>query len=64
MTETKIREYSEGMGVEISKQDGKKGRLCIVAWNESGYNCTHVDLMDVLQWCKENNVKLPEEATA
>lgn len=42
-----VREYSEGFEVELSRADN--GRLCIVAVNEGGHNCTQVDLLDLLE---------------
>ncbi len=35
-----------------------KGRLVIRAFNEGGYNCTDVDLLDVIDWVKQNKPEL------
>lgn len=40
-----VREYSEGMKVELTMH---RGRLCIRAYNEGGYNCTEVDFYDLM----------------
>jgi hypothetical protein len=48
--ETKIREYNEGLPVEIEKSDGS---YKIKARNEGGYCYTAVDLVDVILWAKE-----------
>ncbi len=52
---TAIREYSEGMTVEV---DEHKGRPIIVAWNEGGGNLTQVDIEDVLDWVAENRPEM------
>lgn len=62
----KIREYAEKLSVKIKKIDkylvkenpDSKNRLVIHAKNEGGYNCTEVDLLDVIQWVKENKPEL------
>lgn len=53
---TKIREYAENMDVEIWT-DKEADRLVIVAYNEAGFNCTNVDLIDTLLHVKE---KMPD----
>ena len=65
---TNIREYNEEMCVEIGTDDFDThidGRdvtyndvLVIQAQNESGYNSTCVDLLDVLKWVIENRPEL------
>lgn len=35
-----VKEYGEGMEVELGTYEGK---LCVVAYNEGGYNSTWVD---------------------
>jgi len=61
---TEIREYNEKMVVETaipSIDTGvKTDRLCIIAYNEAGCNCTIVDLLDVLQWCKDNDIGIQQ----
>jgi hypothetical protein len=44
-----VREYCEGSPVELAR-DGEAGRLVITAYNEAGFNCTRVDLWDLIQW--------------
>jgi len=51
--ETNIREYAEGFNVHMDIEGMK-----IRAWNEGGYNCTAVDLGDVIKWLKENKPEL------
>ena len=43
-----VAEYAEDMRVELAKHDN--GRLIIRAYNEGGYNCTCVDLTQLLGW--------------
>lgn len=66
-----IREYSEGMPVTMGEvvldtygvkqfphmKIGDR-RLVVVAANEGGYNCTQVDLLDVLEWVGANRPDL------
>jgi hypothetical protein len=54
---TNIREYAEGFDVEFLEKIGSNNIFCIVAKNEGGYNSTFVDLVDVINFVKEN---LPE----
>lgn len=64
--ETKIREYAEEMEAKICERkdyEGNErrvgaGRLIISARNEGGYNGTHVDLLDVIDWVKANMPEL------
>jgi hypothetical protein len=49
---TGVREYMEGAPVELWRVGG---RLVITAWNECGNNCTHVDLLDAIDWLHVNN---------
>lgn len=65
-----VREYSEGMKVELTTTGGEfdvnkpekdwlgKGRIVIKAFNESGYNCTEVDLVDIILWLRKNRPEL------
>ena len=63
-----VREYGEGMPVRLAQtmglyvakgapRDGA-GRIVIVAYNEGGYSCTEVDLLDVIAWVKQNRPEL------
>jgi hypothetical protein len=64
--ETNIREYAEEGPVTIVLKHPhpikpphlSPKRWCIIAKNECGYNCTIVDLLDVIVWVKENKPKL------
>ena len=62
LIKTDIREYAEGMTVNIFFREPKAGfspeipdtespgRWVVHARNEGGYNCTEVDLEDVINW--------------
>jgi len=50
-----IREYAEKMPVNIKKI---RERWIIEAKNEGGCNCTHVDLIDLLEFVKESMPEL------
>lgn len=52
---TDIREYGEELDVSIIKE---KGRWVILAFNQAGYDSTSVDLLDVLEWVKNNKEKI------
>ncbi len=49
--ETEIREYAEQMSVSV---EDCEGRIVVKALNEGGYNCTQVDLLDLLSFVKNN----------
>lgn len=51
----KIREYIESYPVRIIEVED---RLAIEAWNEGGNSNTQVDLLDVLEWVRENHPEL------
>lgn len=62
---TEIREYAEEEPVKIYKRVAVQGidrkgvgRWVIGARNEGGYNGTEVDLLDVLDWVKQNKPEL------
>ena len=55
-----VREYCEEMDVALSRTT--EGRLVIEARNEGGYNCTQVDLEDLLDWLRKNCAVLSEYA--
>jgi len=55
---TCIREYAEGMAVEIITRNG---RVVIKAYNEAGFNCTEVDLLDVLEWAAHKIIEILKE---
>ena len=46
-----IREYNEGMEVEVIKRSD--GRLCLVAYNEAGFRSVHLDLEDIIKYVAE-----------
>ena len=52
-----VREYNEGMLVELDLAENDN-RTVIVAYNEAGYNSTEVDLLDVIEWVKNNRPEL------
>ena len=64
------REYCEGIQVNLVTVDGVyasglpqaewqgHGRLAIQAYNESGYNSTQVDLLDLIKWLRNNYPEL------
>lgn len=51
-----VREYAEEMPVELVMDSG---RICVLARNESGYNCTVVDLFDLFAALGMETVTLP-----
>lgn len=64
---TGVGEYAEGAGVELKYTDSStcneqrgERRLVIKAYNEGGYNCTLVDLLDLIAWLKANKPELLE----
>lgn len=54
---TNVREYGEGAEVILAPET-EIGRLCIVATNAGGHNCTSVDLLDLLAWLRANRPDL------
>ena len=50
-----VAEYGEELEVSLGYE---KGRPVIVAFNESGYCCTCVDLIQVLDWVRVNKPEL------
>ncbi len=67
---TGVTEYAEGYDVRLIETTGTysigkteqewtgRGRLAIRALNEAGYNCTEVDLLELLAWVKANRPDL------
>lgn len=65
-----VQEYAEGMPVYLTKTDGiyaygvnkenwkGNGRLVIKAFNEAGCNITEVDLIQLIEWVKENKPEI------
>lgn len=69
-----IREYSEEMPVAIerlepqetyssancewSRRAHDERREVVIAHNEGGFNCTQVDLGDLIEWCRRNRPEL------
>lgn len=51
-----VREYGERSAVHFCERIN--GRPTIRAYNEGGYNCTDVDLIDVILWVRENRPDL------
>lgn len=60
---TAIREFAEGLPVEIEHQTCGTGWV-IIAKNEGGYNRTEVSLEDVLVWARIHLPGLWEQANA
>lgn len=72
---TTVREYSEEMAVEIKRlktgdeykpsEQHKEGydnqRYVVKAYNEAGYNCTEVDILDLITYIKSNIPELFNE---
>lgn len=54
-----VTEYGDGLDVKIGYD---KGRPVIVAFNEGGYCCTFVDLIQVLEWVRNNMPELQRRA--
>lgn len=48
---TGVREYSEGQPVELWFDD-TIGRLTVIARNGGGYDCTNIDLGDLIDWLR------------
>lgn len=67
-----VREYAENYDVflrHLTEEDAdfarrlgdlpeEPGREVIVAYNEGGFNCTEVDLLDLIDWLKANRPEL------
>lgn len=55
-----VHEYCEGADVllvEAVNVIGQK-RLAVRAWNQAGYDCTEVDVLDLLAWLRANRPEL------
>jgi hypothetical protein len=50
-----VREHNEDFAVEF---DESYDRPAILAFNESGYNSTAVDVLDLIAWLKKNKPEL------
>lgn len=61
---TNIREYVEELPIEIKEiteiECGGRGegRVAIYAEDEGGYNGAIIDLLDVIEWVKQNKPEL------
>lgn len=53
-----VREYAEGFAVELADESG---RAVVVAKNEGGYNCTQVDVADLVAWFRAHRPDLLAE---
>lgn len=52
-----VTEYEEGMEVKLVYQKNrhtKKERYMVLAMNEAGHCCTRVDLIQLLEWVRDN----------
>lgn len=54
-----VREYAEGYEVQLEQT--KEGRFVVVARNEGGYNCTEVDLTDLIGWVEKHQSQIWNE---
>jgi len=52
-----VRDYAEDHPVYL---DEEKNRLVICAINEGGFNCTLVDIEDLINWLRENRPDILE----
>jgi len=50
-----VTEYEEGMEVKLTYEND---RPVILAMNEAGHCCTRVDLIQVLEWARDNMPEL------
>jgi hypothetical protein len=60
-----VNEYAEGFPVYLDIEDNddrgdplEEKRLVVLAKNEGGYNCTEVDLLQLIAWLKDNKPEL------
>ena len=55
-----VEEWAEGYPVILTKRDDGEGseRHLIEAANEGGFNHTQVDLLQLIQWLRENRPDL------
>lgn len=51
---TGVKEYAEGLDVELVRSPLTDGRLAIRALNECGNNETIVDLWDLVDWLRRH----------
>jgi hypothetical protein len=58
-----VGDDGEGCIELVSRSDDYDGERhwYFVAYNEGGYNCTRVDVVDALNWLKEHKPELLEE---
>jgi len=53
-----VKDYEEGMDVQLVYE---KGRPVVLAMNEAGQCCTRVDLIQLLDWVRDNMPELLKE---
>ena len=53
-----VTDYEEGMDVQLVYE---KGRPVVLAKNEAGHCCTRVDLIQLLEWVRDNMPELLKE---
>jgi hypothetical protein len=51
-----VDEYIDGSQVELTRNN--LGHLVIEASNEGGYNCTQVNILQLIQWLKTNRPEI------
>jgi hypothetical protein len=56
-----VREYAEDLMVECGSVNG---RLVITAYNENGHNCTQVDILDLIEYLRDEAPELLEVPNA
>ena len=56
-----VREYGDGMPVELGLIQGQQIRPIVVAKNQNGHDCTAIDLLDIIEWVKDNMPELLAE---
>lgn len=48
-----VTEYCEGYPVEFGSSE-EDGPLCVIAFNEGGYNSTAINVQELVDWLKKN----------
>lgn len=49
-----IRDGERGKDGAVEIARNENGRFVVRAFNEGGYNCTDVDVLDLIAWIKAN----------
>jgi len=63
-----VRSYGEDLGVHLGKiekcdcnDENDAGRYVVIAYNDRGYNYTTVDLVDLINWVRNNKPELLDD---